>query len=87
MARLVKGCLTPQPDSAEEPETNASVHQQEEHRDAREGKVIADHDLDITMNQRGQTLTLTQLMKKRKTLMLNMEKLSYLKMEHCIRGQ
>ena len=32
---------------AEEPETNPSVPQQEEHRDAKDGKVIADYDPDM----------------------------------------
>ena len=48
MARLVRGCPTPQPsEGAGEPETNSSVPQQEEQPDASEGKVIVDYDLHI----------------------------------------
>ena len=48
MTRLVRGCLTPQPEEgAKEPETNSSVPQQEEQRDATQGKVIADYNPDL----------------------------------------
>ena len=49
MARLVRGCPTArsQQESAEEPETNLSVPQQEEHPDTVEDRDITDYDLDI----------------------------------------
>ena len=48
MDRLVRGCPTPQPQGGTgKPETNSSAPQQEEQRDATEGKAVADHDIDI----------------------------------------
>ena len=54
---------------------------------AARGKAIADNDLDINYEKRNQTLTSKQSMKKRRTLTQSMQKWSYLKMGHCIRGQ
>ena len=54
MARSVRGCLTISPQrGTEEPETNVSIAQQQEQRDAREGKVIADYDLDVDYKSEG----------------------------------
>ena len=71
----------------EEPKTNVSVPQQEGQADAISGKAQQIKIQMQTMNQRDQTLTLKQSMKKKKTLMQNMQKLSYLELGHCIRGQ
>ena len=76
MARLVRGHQMPWPQQGgtEEPEINISVPQQEGQADAIGGKIIADCNPDVTMNQRNQTLKLKQLMKNRKTLMQDMQK-------------
>ena len=49
----MRGCLTLLPQGgAEEPDTNLSVPQQEEHRDAREGEVV-DHNPDLDYKSEG----------------------------------
>ena len=82
MAKPMRGCPMPwsQQEGTEEP---VSVSQQGRKADATRGRDIADYNQD----QRDQTLKLKQLMKKRRTLMQNVQKWSYLDMEHYIRGQ
>ena len=89
MARPVRGCPTPwsQQVGTKEPETNVSVPQQVGQEDTISGKAIADYNLDITTNQRDWILTSKQSIRKRKSLMQNMQKWSYLKLGHCIRGR
>ena len=64
--------------SAEEPETNISVPQQEEHRDAREGDIIADYDLDIYYEPEGSQPEIKPVNEEEENLMQNMQKWSYL---------
>ena len=54
MPKTVKGCLIPWPEGdTKEPETNSSVPQQEEQRDAMEGKVIANCNTDVDYKPEG----------------------------------
>ena len=75
MARLVKGCPTPYPQrGAGKPGTNISVTHQEEQANVTEGKDIADYNLDVDYKPEGYNHEMKQSMKKRKSLMQNMQK-------------
>ena len=89
MTRPVRGHSTVrlQPEGKDKPETSHSVPEQEGQVDATSGKSEADYNLDVDYKSRDQTKTSKQLMRKRKTLMQSMQKLSYLKLRHCIRRQ
>ena len=75
MARTVRVCSTAwlQPEGTEEPETNPSVHWQEEQPDATESKVTADDDPHV--DYEGSEPRMTQMLKnRRKTLIKIMQK-------------
>ena len=54
MARLLRGCPTPQSqqDGTEEPETNPMDLQQEKQPDATEGKVMADYRMSQSLRKK-----------------------------------
>ena len=76
MAQTMRGCLTAcsQTEGAAEPENSLSIMQLEEQVDAEEGEVIVNYEPDVDYDPEGQTLTLSQSLKKKrkKTLMQSM---------------
>ena len=69
---------------ADEPEMNISVPQQEGQADATRGEVKVDYSLHVDYKPEGSKSK--QSLKKRRTLMQNMQKWSYLEMGHHIKG-
>ena len=55
MAKTIRACPTVQlqPECTEEPQTNTIVPQQEGQGDISEGKVLADHELDVDYEPEG----------------------------------
>ena len=90
MVRTMRGCWTAclQPECTEEPETNLSVSQQEEHSDAIKGKAIEDYKLDIDykpVRSDPEIMPVNQVEEKA-TLMQSMQRGSSLSKGLCNRG-